>query len=143
MPPRLTIVTLGVADLERAAGFYTSVGFERPPGPDGIVFLRTRGSVLALFGWDELAADADLHEATAMTDQFRGVTLASNQDSRGDVDEVYAQWIAAGAVPVKPPQEVFWGGYSCYVRDLDGHLWEFAHNPFLTLAPDGSLMMHE
>ena len=61
---------------------------------------------------------------------FRGVTLALNCDSRDEVDAVYAAWCSAGATAVKPPEEVFWGGYSSYVADPDGHLWEIAHNPF-------------
>ncbi|MGH3496496.1 MAG: VOC family protein [Nocardioidaceae bacterium] len=143
MTGRLNLITLGVADLERSAAFYTSLGFERPAGPEGIVFLRTTGSVLALFPRDELAADVGV---PAEGSGFRGVTLAANQDSRADVDTAFAAWVEAGATPVKQPEAVFWGGYSGYVADPDGHLWELAHNPasddnLLQLQPDGSMVL--
>jgi uncharacterized protein len=143
MTQPFSLLTLGVQDVERAAAFYERVGFERPPGPDGLVLLRTVGTVIALHPWGELADDTmleaiDLGQAL----RFRGVTMASNQPSRADVDAAFARWVAAGGTPVKEPVEVFWGGYSSYVADLDGHLWELAHNPFLTFEPDGSVTLH-
>ena len=128
VPQRLTMVTLGVADVARSTAFYESLGWRRSSASqDGISFFKMQGSVLGLFGRAELAADATVgHEGSG----FRGVTCALNCADRADVDAAYAEWVAAGAEPVKAPEPVFWGGYSGYVADLDGHLWEIAHNPF-------------
>lgn len=139
-PQRLSIITLGVADVERAASFYATVGFERHDLPD-IVFLRTAGPVLALYGWDDLADDAAVPAAGS---GFRGVTLACNLDSIGAVDAAFAQWLAAGARDVRAPVAKEWGGYSGYVADLDGHLWELAYNPstaLMRIDPDGVLRL--
>ncbi len=133
----LTLVTLGVRDLRRAVAFYTDVGFERVGDDDDIAFFRTGGSVLALYDWDDLAADAQV-DATGTG--FRGVSLASNQPSEQAVDDEVERWAAAGATLVKPPERVFWGGYSGYVADPDGHLWELAHNPGPLLSPGGGLV---
>lgn len=135
MAARLSIVTLGVADLARARSFYEGLGFERSSmSQESICFYRMAGSVLALFGWDELAEDAGVpHAGTG----FRGVTLAMNLDSPGEVDRTWQRWVDAGAAPVKAPAAVFWGGYSSYVADPDGHLWELAHNPFVTFDEAG------
>ena len=143
MTQPLSLVTLGVRDPERAAAFYTAVGFERPPGPEGLVLLRTVGTVIALHPWEELARDAGVPEGDPTSDAFRGVELASNQPSREAVDQAFERWLAAGAAALKRPQETFWGGYSCHVADLDGHLWELAHNPFMTFEPDGSITLHD
>ncbi len=138
-PPHLSLITLGVADVARATAFYESLGWQRAETSEPtITFLRlgTPGGgwvVLGLFGADDLAADA--HQAPpaaspALPASFRGVTLASNQPSRDEVDRVVAAFVAAGATIVKVPEAVVWGGYSGYVADPDGHLWEIAHNPF-------------
>ena len=109
-----------------AARFYTSVGFEHARDLGSIVFLPTTGPVLALYGWDDLAADADLSpEGTG----FRGVTLAVNLDSTEEVDALYTRWTGAGATVVRTPDDKEWGGYSGYLSDPDGHLWEIAFNP--------------
>jgi uncharacterized glyoxalase superfamily protein PhnB len=128
VPQRLTMVTLGVADVARSTAFYESLGWRRSSASqDTITFFEMQGSVLGLFGRDALADDAGVpSDGTG----FRGVTCALNCDDRDEVDAVYAEWVAAGARPVKPPEAVFWGGYSGYVADPDGHLWELAHNPF-------------
>ncbi len=104
------------------------------------MLLRTVGSVIVLCPWSELADDVGVDSAGA---GFRGVTLASNQDSREDVDSEFERWLSAGATQVKRPTETPWGGYSSYLADLDGHLWELAHNPFLRLDPDGRLVAHD
>ncbi len=136
-PAHLSLITLGVADVARSTAFYESLGWQRAEASEPtITFLRlgTPGGgwvVLGLFGADHLAADAHLEAAPASG--FRGVTLASNQASRDDVDRVVAAFVTAGATVVKAPEAVFWGGYSGYVADPDGHLWEIAHNPF---SPD-------
>ena len=129
VPQRLSLVTLGVADVTRSTAFYERLGWTRSPSSqDAITFFTMQGSALALFGREALAEDVGT--STAGGDGFRGVTLALNCDSRDEVDAVFATWCDAGATPAKRPEEVFWGGYSSYVADPDGHLWEIAHNPF-------------
>jgi uncharacterized protein len=135
VPPRLTIVTLGVADVARSTAFYEAVGWQRSSSSqDSITFLRMAGSVLGLYGREALAddvgCDPDGHG-------FAAVTLACNLDSPGAVDAAFAEFVTAGASPVKHPAAVFWGGYSSYVADPDGHLWELAHNPFLPFDDEG------
>ena len=141
MDQRLSLVTLGVRDVARAGDFYEAVGFERRHDLGDIVFLPTTGPVLALYGWDELAADA---EVPAEGSGFRGVTLAVNLDSRAHVDGAFATWLAAGATTVRAPVAKEWGGYSGYLADPDGHLWELAFNPsqaLMRLDGDGRLYL--
>lgn len=129
----LSLVTLGVADVARSTAFYEALGWRRSDDSQStITFLRlgTPGGgwvVLGLFGATELADDA---LQPAPSGGFRGVTLASNQPSRDGVDRVFAAFVVAGAAVAKRPEAVSWGGYSGYVADPDGHLWEIAHNPF-------------
>ncbi|WP_279480058.1 VOC family protein [Aureimonas sp. SK2] len=135
---RIPLVTLGVADLLRAARFYEALGWTRTDqGNDKVVFLQGEGVVLSLFGASDLAGDAGLtHEPLP---RFRGITLAINLPSEAETDRLFAQAVAAGAEPVKPPHKVFWGGYSGYFADPDGHLWELAHNPFFPLDAAGRI----
>lgn len=138
IPQRLTMVTLGVADVARATSFYEGLGWRRSSvSQESISFFRMQGSVLGVFQREALADDVGV---SADGSGFRGVTCALNCDSPADVDAVYEQWVAAGATAVKPPESVFWGGYSSYVADPDGHLWEIAHNPFSPNGDDG--LMH-
>lgn len=137
MDHRFSLLTLGVRDVARAAGFYESVGFERRHDLGTIVFLPTTGPALALYNWDDLAADTGLPADGA---GFRGVAMAVNLDSPGDVDAMFTRWSGAGATVVREPVQKEWGGYSGYVADPDGHLWEFAHNPSTThmrITPEG------
>ncbi|MFJ4092671.1 VOC family protein [Kitasatospora sp. NPDC089913] len=137
-PARLSIVTLGVADLERSARFYEALGWHRSAASSPeIVWFRTADSVLGLFPHEELAADAGVPSAGEPA--FRGVTLAVNLESPALVDAALATAVEAGAVVVKPPAPTGWGGYSGYFEDPDGHLWELAHNPFFPFTEDGSL----
>ncbi|MBB3998424.1 VOC family protein [Aureimonas pseudogalii] len=136
---RVTLVTLGVADLARAASFYEAIGWRRTAaGNESVVFLQGEGIVLSLFGRDDLAADAGL-PASERLPRFRGMALAINLSSEAETDRLFKQAVVAGAEPVKPPHKVFWGGYSGYFADPDGHLWELAHNPFFALDADGRL----
>ena len=137
VPARVTIVTLGVADVARATAFYTALGW-RVSGASqpSISFLHTGGPVVALYGWAALAEDATV---SADGSGFRGVTLAINFGSTAEVDADVSAWAAAGGTIVKAPELVFWGGYSGYVADLDGHLWELAHAPGFVLRADGSV----
>jgi catechol 2,3-dioxygenase-like lactoylglutathione lyase family enzyme len=125
--PRISIVTLGVQDLDRAATFYRDgLGLPQREREGDIVFFTTAGTWLALYPWDELAADATV---PAEGSGFRGFSLAHNTESREAVDRVVETAAAAGGTVVKPPEDTFWGGYSGYFSDPDGFLWEVAWNP--------------
>lgn len=133
MQPRISMITLGVTDLERAVKFYRDgLGFPQIDSPPEVAFFSLNGSWLSLFGREALAADA---QVAAEGSGFAGFSLAHNVHSEAEVDAVMAQAIAAGATAVKAPEKVFWGGYSGYFRDLDGFLWEVAHNPFTWIGP--------
>ncbi|WP_243042234.1 VOC family protein [Dyella sedimenti] len=137
--PRIHIVTLGVGDLPRARRFYEALGWRASStSNEAIVFLKGAGGVLALYGRAALAEDA---LAEDLPTGFAAVTLARNAHSREEVDAWFATAVAAGAHAMKPPQEVFWGGYSGYVADPDGHLWEFAFNPYFVFDEQGNLAL--
>jgi len=122
------MVTLGVADLQRSVSFYEALGWRQSSASEGaIAFFSLGAANLALYGRAALAADAGVG---AEGDGFRGVTLAINLGSPAAVDRAYGEFLAAGATAVKPPVAAEWGGYSSYVADPDGHLWELAHNPY-------------
>lgn len=140
-PQRVTLITLGVADLARSRGFYAALGWrEAPGGSEGVAFYQLHGAALALFGREDLAADQG-RPGTALG--TGAVTLAQNFATKAEVDAAFAAALAAGATALKRPEEVFWGGYSGYWADPDGHVWEIAMNPFWPLAPDGSLTLPE
>lgn len=139
MEPRVSLITLGVDDVARSRRFYEALGFRASSASqDRIAFFDAGGVVLALFGRDELAKDASVPNGAA---GFSGITLAHNVRSEEDVDRVLREAVAAGAKLLKPGQKVFWGGYSGYFSDPDGHIWETAYNPFLPLADDGRPML--
>ena len=129
MKPHITIITLGVVDLQRAINFYEKgLGLPRKNESESIAFFDMSGTMLALYPRDELAEDITISpEGTG----FQGFTLAHNVASPEEVDMTLAEAVAAGAELVKPGQEAFWGGYSGYFKDPDGFYWEVAHNPFL------------
>jgi uncharacterized protein len=134
MNPRISMITLGVTDIGKSLAFYRDgLGFPThnyKPGDDNIMF-RLYGSWLGLYPHDKLAEDATVpHEGSG----FRGVTLSHNVSSKLGADRLFQQAVAAGATPIKEPQDVFWGGYSGYFADPDGHLWEVAWNPFTDLT---------
>ncbi|MGW0158006.1 VOC family protein [Mycobacterium sp. NPDC003323] len=136
MEQRISLITLGVDDLDRARAFYEQgLGWEPKAAPEGVVFYQLPGIALALFGRADLAADAQ-HPVDG---RFSGITIAINQRSEADVDAVLEQAAAAGATILKPAHKVFWGGYSGYFADLDGHVWEVALNPEWTINDDGTL----
>lgn len=138
MEQRLSLVTLGVADLVRSARFYEEgLGWRRATDDAGVVFFQMPGTLLSLYPLEALAADVGIPAGERTG--FNGVTLAFNARSREDVDATLLQAVQAGATMVKPAADAFWGGYSGYFADLDGHLWEVAHNPFWTIGPDGSV----
>jgi uncharacterized protein len=136
VPAHLSLVTLGVADVARSMAFYEALGWQRSnASEEAIVFLQlsTPGGgwlTVGLYAADALADDA-LHTGEVVAaGAFRGVTLAITQHSPAEVDRVVAEFVAAGAGLVKAPVAAAWGGYSGYVSDPDGHLWEIAHNPY-------------
>ena len=133
MKPRINIITLGVQDLARATHFYAQgLGLPKAQSCDNITFFDLNGTWLALYPWEALADDACLAAAGS---GFRGVTLAHNVASKVEVEEQLQQAHDAGGTIVKPAQDVFWGGYSGYFADLDGHLWEVAWNPHFWPGP--------
>jgi predicted lactoylglutathione lyase len=139
VPNRISIITLGVADLARSTAFYQSLGWEKSPASmPAITFFEMQGSVFGLYEWSALADDA---KVPADGSGFRGVALAMNLASVTEVDEVFAEWVAAGATSMVEPHTAFWGGHSSYVADPDGHLWEIAHNPYARLDDEGRLVM--
>lgn len=142
MEQRLSLVGLGVRDLERAKRFYVDGLGWRPSSAstDQICFIQLGGIALALYSWDALAEEAGLE---AEGSGFRGVTLAHNARSREDVDAVLELAEKAGAEITKPAEDVFWGGYSGYFRDPEGHLWEVAWNPFFAIDEAGNLALPE
>ncbi len=132
MEQRLSVVTLGVADLERSRRFYEQgLGWRRANASDEVVFYQAGGMVLALYRRNALAEDAHL---PAEGSGFGGITLAYNARDRREVETALAEAAAAGATILKPAQDVFWGGYSGYFADPEGNLWEVAFNPFTDLT---------
>ena len=143
MDQRMTMITLGVRDLARARKFYEALGWKaRVAGGGDIVFFQLQSSVLGLYPRQALAEDAALHD-DAPDAGFGGIALAYNGRDKAEVDRVLAEAKAAGAKILKPAQDVFWGGYSGYFADPDGHPWEVAFNPHWPLAGDGSLKMKD
>jgi uncharacterized glyoxalase superfamily protein PhnB len=127
------MITLGVRDLVAAIDFYEKgLGFPRMESPPTVAFFTLNGTWLGLYGREALAEDAHV---SAEGNGFEAFTLSHNVESEKEVDTVVAQAVAAGATLVKKPQKVFWGGYSGYFKDLDGHLWEVAHNPLFWVGP--------
>ena len=137
-PKAITLITLGVRDLERARRFYAALGWEAAQAAEGVVFIQLAGQVLALFGIDDLADD--MHAPRGSLGKG-AVTLARNLETEAEVDAAFEAALAAGASVLKRPEKVFWGGYSGYFADPDGHVWELAMNPFWTLGPDGTLTL--
>lgn len=139
MEPRISLITLGVADVARARAFYEALGFVASPASnENVTFFPAGGTVLGLFGWDPLAQDAGVPNAG---DGFRGVTVAHNVRTKDEVERVLAAAEAAGGRIVTPAHDVFWGGHNGYFADPDQHLWEVAWNPFFPLADDGAVVL--
>jgi catechol 2,3-dioxygenase-like lactoylglutathione lyase family enzyme len=136
---RVSLVTLGVADVQDSAAFYERLGWRRSSqSQDAVAFFDAGGLVVGLFGWTALADDAGVPpQGTG----FRGVALAQNLASREAVDATLREAANAGARIVKAAEEVFWGGYSGYFSDPDGHLWEVAFNPHWPLDENGRVML--
>jgi catechol 2,3-dioxygenase-like lactoylglutathione lyase family enzyme len=136
---RLSLVTLGVADLDAARSFYEALGWRQTPRAEGVVFFQAGGMIVALWERAALAEDSGVDD----TGGWGGITLAHNVASPDAVDAVVEEARTAGATIVREPAETFWGGYSGVFVDPDGHPWEVAHNPYWTLAADGSVSLGE
>jgi catechol 2,3-dioxygenase-like lactoylglutathione lyase family enzyme len=135
---RLSLITLGVSDLERARSFYEGLGWTTRADPgDEVVFFQAGGMVVALWDREKLADDSEVTDSGG----WGGVTLAYNTRSPEEVDSVIEEARGAGATIGREPGETFWGGHSAIFIDPDGHPWEVAHNPRWTIADDGSVTL--
>lgn len=138
MEQRVSLVTLGVADLAASRAFYEALGWSSASDPDqGVVFFQTGSMVLGLWSREDLAKDSGLED----TGGWGGITLAHNVRSPAEVDAVIAEARAAGATIARGGATTFWGGYSGAFLDPDGHAWEVAHNPGWELGTDGSVTL--
>ena len=139
MEPRLSLITLGVADVERSRAFYERLGWRASSASVAgeVAFFQLGGFALALYGRNALAADAG---GTPMA-PGAGIALAHNVRERQQVDAVIAEFAEAGGRVFRPASEAEWGGYFGYVCDPDGHLWEIAWNPHFGIASDGGLQL--
>jgi uncharacterized glyoxalase superfamily protein PhnB len=127
------MITLGVSDLASAVKFYEEgLGFPRMESPPEVAFFTLNGTWLGLYGREALAEDALVPSAGS---GFGSFALSHNVHSEAEVEMVMNQAVKAGATVTKQPQKVSWGGYSGYFKDLDGHLWEVAHNPHFWVGP--------
>lgn len=138
MEQRVSLITLGVADVAAARDFYAALGWEGHEVEE-TVFFQAGGLGVVLWGREKLVADGHLQDDGE--DGFGGIALAHNVRSREEVDATIAAAAAAGATVTKGAEETFYGGYAAYFADLDGHVWEIAHNPGFAIAADGSLQL--
>jgi predicted lactoylglutathione lyase len=135
---RVSLITLGVRDLERARSFYEALGWKSGAAPaDDVVFFQAGGMIVALWGREQLTEDTAVQDSGG----WGGVTLAYNTRSPDEVDAVLAEAEAAGATIPRAGAETFWGGYSGVFIDPEGHAWEVAHNPHWTVGADGSVSL--
>lgn len=138
MEPRVSLVTLGVADLDRSRRFYEALGWVVRNDPaDGVVFFQSGGMVLGLWSREELRKDSEVED----TGGWGGMTLAYNLRSRAEVDAFLELARDAGATIARTGGETFWGGYNGVFIDPDGHPWEIAHNPFWTVTDEGDVVL--
>lgn len=139
MEQRVSLITLGVADVDRAREFYERLGWQVGLAVEDTVFFKVGGMILSLWGRDQLAADSGVTD----TGGWGGVALAHNVRSNDEVDRVIEQARAAGGRITREPGETFYGGYSGVFLDPDGHPWEVAVNAGFPLAADGSISLPE
>lgn len=136
--PQISVITLGVHDLERSRGFYEALGWTTDAGPDAdVIFFQSGEMVLALWDRTRLAEDSCVDDDGG----WGGVTLALNLPEPSDVDIATEIARAAGATIAREPAETFWGGYSAIFIDPDGHPWELAYNPHWELTEDGGVSL--
>ena len=135
MEQRISLITLGVPDMDAAAAFYEALGWQRAESPDGVIAFDLISQTLGLYPLEALAKDIGLPPEALGTG---AMTLSYNVRSREEVAALMEAAEAAGATVLRPAGEVFWGGYIGYFRAPDGHVWEIAHNPFSPLSPEGA-----
>lgn len=138
MEPRVSLVTLGVTDLARSRAFYEALGWQGHE-VDETYFVQAGRAAIVLWSRTKLAGDANVRDEAR--DGFGGIALAHDVRDRREVDAILDAARSAGATITKPAAETFYGGYAGYFADPDGHLWEIAHNPGITLEDDGSLTL--
>lgn len=139
MRQKLNLITLGVDNFERSVKFYESLGWKKSSASvEGLAVFPLGGITLCLHPRQELAADAQLPNEKS---EFAGLTLSFNAKSEQEVDDVLKEVASLGATIIKPAQKVFWGGYSGYFKDLDGHVIEVAYNPFWALDENDNLKL--
>ncbi|TMK55903.1 MAG: VOC family protein [Actinobacteria bacterium] len=139
MKQRVSLITLGIADLQRSRSFYEALGWKTNAAPeDDVVFFQAGDMVIAFWDRARLAEDSCVEDAGG----WGGTTLALNFGSPAEVDEVIEEARAAGATIGREPAETFWGGYSGIFIDPDGHPWEIAHNPHWTITEDGGTRLN-
>ena len=143
MDQRISLITLGVADVAQATAFYKRLGWTPAESPPEITFFQAGGMIFSLYGRDALAADAGLPADSAFGGQSASVVLAYNGRSKEEVDAVLKEARAAGAEIMKEAEDTFWGGYSGCFADPDGHLWEVAWNPHFAIDEDGAIRLPE
>lgn len=138
MEPRVSLITLGVADVERSRKFYEALGWRGQGGEDGSpVFIQAGGLILGLWGRADLAEDSMADDDGG----WGGISLSHNARSPQEVDLIIEEARSAGAEVLRDPAETFWGGYNTLFADPDGHRWEIAHNPSWTIRDDGSVVL--
>ena len=135
MEPHVSLITLGVEDVARAAAFYAAMGWRRVDSPEGIVVFDLLGQALGLYPRADLARDMGVEPETLGTG---AMTLAYNVREKAEVAEVLDAARAAGARVLREAHDVFWGGHIGYFADPEGHVWEVAHNPFSPLSAEGA-----
>ncbi len=139
MDQRISIVTLGTNDLPRAVAFWEAMGWpRRMKAFDAIAMFQCGPVAFAIYPFDKLAEDCGMQDRGT---GFGGFTIAHNMASKAEVDALLATAVANGATLQKPAHEAFWGGYSGYFLDPDGHPWEVAYNPFVPLGPNGEMLL--
>lgn len=141
MRQKLNLITLGVKDMNTSTAFFEGLGWKKSSASvEGLSLFPLGGIVLALHPRNELAKDATVDEEGS---GFSGITLSYNASSEAEVNEVLIKVEKLGATIIKHAQKVYWGGYSGYFKDLDGHLFEVAYNPFWPLDAAGNIQLPE
>ncbi len=140
MIPRVSLLTLGVRNLDRSVGFYEDIfGWKKSPASqDDVIFFQVGGLVVSLYPLNLLAEDARIDAAN---DGFAGVAFAYNAASENEVNQIFGMLREKGVTILKAPEKAFWGGYSGYFADPDGYAWEVAHNPFFPRDEHGELRL--
>lgn len=139
MDQRISIVTLGTDDLPRAVAFWEAMGWpRRAKAFDAIAMFQCGGIAFALYPFDKLAQDCGMQDRGP---GFGGFTLAHNVGSEAEVDALIERAVANGGTLQVKPHKAFWGGYTGYFCDPDGHPWEVAHNPFVPMGPNGEMLL--